>query len=246
MVQSPTTIRWEATFEPFRREIPSAVAQWIDYGHADEPQELAHAVTAWDRAATSDPLLIRRWPEGFVRDVFVEGVHRDLAVSIALGAAISIDNAHAPVVASRIRSGEAAPILGTRSLELQVPVGFTWSDVIDLRRMKTLAEYRAVIRDIEAIALAAASSGADLDRRILDSLADRIARAEAKRPSWKAKVAVDALGLVAGVAVSVPTGGVPVVDGIAGAVISHGGGVVLDRRSRPSWLAVHNRLKRLS
>ena len=160
-----------------------------------------------------------------------------------MGTAVSVDASHGPVVAARMRAGQAQPVLGHRALHLYLPIGFTWADVAELRKHKALVEYRDVLRDVEEVALNGAVSLDDLDRAIRDAYADRVANAEAKRPSGWARVAIGAVGLVAGLAGELAFLGVPgtgAVTGMAGHLVA---GEVAERASRPRWLAIDTRLR---
>ncbi len=125
MVRSPATIAWQATFEPFKKELPKSAARWFEFGHVHDYPEAGDLARRWARAVRQDGKLVALWPEQFVRDTFVGGTHLDLAMAALLGTALSVGRAHAPVVSARLRSGDAKPVLGGRVLRLFVPVGFT-------------------------------------------------------------------------------------------------------------------------
>ncbi len=182
MIEGPASVAWESTFEPFRDELPPGASKWLTYGHSPDTADIQAIARSWAWTDDHDPELQRRWPNTFTRDLFVKATHLDLALSAAMGTAVSVDASHGPVVEARMRAGQAQPVLGHRALHLYIPTGFTWADVAELRRHKALAEYRAVIRDVEEVALAGAVSLADLDRAIREAYVDRVARAEARRP----------------------------------------------------------------
>jgi hypothetical protein len=247
MLEGPTTVAWAATFEPFRAELPAGAAKWIAYGHSHDTSQVQALARTWHARDDRDAQLRGLWPNQFIRDLYVKGTHLDLALSAAFGTAVSVDAAHGPVVAARTRAGQAQPVLGHRALHLYVPTGFTWADVADLRQHKALAEYRAVLRDVEAVALARAGSLHDLDLALREAYTDRVAKAEAHRPSSWARVMVGAIALVAGVAGEVAgevaTHGVPGVGAVSG-VVAHGvGDAIAERASRERWLALDARLR---
>lgn len=252
LVASAASVAWDASFEPFKRELPrgSGSWDWLKWGHADDPQEAAEFVRDWTRHARDDPGLQRRWPEPFVRGLFVDAVHKDLALSATLRAGIDIDRAHLPVVAARIRAGDAAAVLGHRALHLVLPKEVRWEDVNELRRHKAIAEYRSVLRDVESVALAGATSLAALDLRIREELWGRIAGAEAKRPSRWIRRGITAIGVVAGEAFGSATTGVPAVGGLAGSAAADFATDLVEQavenRARPRWLALHARVRQTS
>jgi hypothetical protein len=242
VVRGPATIAWEATFEPFRRELPAAAAKWITYGHNLDTPEVQATASGWHWADDRDAHLQGLWPNTFIRDLFVKATHLDLAMSAAMGTAVSVDAAHGPVLAARARAGQAQHVYGHRALHLYLPTGFTWDDIANLRRHKAMNEYRAVLRDVEAVALDRAVSLGDVDRFIREVYSGRVASAEARRPAGWARVTVGAIALVAGVAGELATfvPGVGAVTGVAGHEIA---GAVAEHASRPRWLAVDTRLR---
>jgi hypothetical protein len=244
VIDSEAAIAWAASFEPFKGELPKDAGKWLVFGHANDDPAAKTIADRWYRTDARDAELQRLWPDQFVRDAYVKGAHLDMAFSAQLGAALSVDPAHVPVVAARYRAGEAQPVLGHRALHLFVPVGFTWADVADLRRNKALVEYRAVLRDVEATALDQTVSLEGLDAAIAMAYLDRVAQAEARRPSRWVRLAVDALGLLVGAAGGLAAVGTPIVGGLVGAAAAHAGGEVAERLTHPRWLAVHHRLRR--
>jgi len=244
IVESTTTLAWEATFEPFKDELPKGASKWLSFGHLPDPQEVSDIAASWARIDDLDPRLQQLWPNSFIRDLFVKTTDLDLALSAGLAAAISVDSAHGPVVAARMRAGEAEPVLGQRALHLYLPMGFTWADIAELRRHKALTEYRAVLRDVETLAMDKAVPLHDLDGAIREAYADRVAKAEARRPTAWAKVAIGAIGMVAGVVGELAVPGTPGVGAVAGAAAHLTATEAADRAARPRWLSLDARLRR--
>lgn len=245
-----STISWEATFEPFRRELPREAAGWITYVDYVDPPAARQIAGRWSFAefVGPDKWLIRRWPEQFIRDVFVKGTHLDIAAAETAGAAVSIDRAHKPVVDALVRRHVAERLPGDYLLDLIVPVGTTWTDVVDLRREdRALADYRAAVRDAANVVTAAGEFGEAFEHALLEEWGRRIGAASARgAPRWIRRGVVG-IGLVAGLTVDAVTATTPWI-GIAGAATADIAGEavqeVLERRAKPRWLAIDARLRR--
>jgi hypothetical protein len=244
IIQGTDELAWTATLEPFKHEIPATVAEFIEFGHMNDAVEVRRDVGRWDWAAGSDQALRRRWPNSFIRDVYIKGAHRDLGNAAVIGTGVSVDRAHSPVVAARVRAGGAQPVLGHRAFELLLPRGFGWSDVVDLKRERSMIEFAAIMRDVESTALDRAVSLADLERVIQDQYWQRVVDAEGRRPSRWLKYGITAIGWIAGELGTLTATGVPLAGGAIGAAAGHGAGEAADRALRPRWLSIHHRLLR--
>jgi hypothetical protein len=245
-----STISWEATFEPFRRELPREAAGWITYVDYIDPPAAKQIAGRWSFAEFVEPdkWLTRRWPEQFIRDVFVKGTHLDIAAAETAGAFLSIDRAHRPVVDALIRRNVAERLPGDHLLDLIVPVGTTWTDVVDLRSQDgALAKYRVAVREAANTVTAAAAFGVDFEHALLEEWGRRIGEASTKGAQRWIRRGVVGLGFVAGIAVDAVTATTPLI-GIAGAAAAELAGETvqgaLDRRAKPRWLAIDARLRR--
>ena len=99
------------------------------------------------------------------------------------------------------------------------------------------------MRDVEQTALDGATSFADLDRAIREAYWGRVSRAEARRPLGWTRVAIGAVGLIAGEAAGLGAIGTPFVGGIVGTAVGLAASELADRIARPRWLAVDTRLR---
>jgi hypothetical protein len=244
IVSGTDELAWAATLEPFRREIPNDLASFVEFGHMNDAIEARQDVRRWDWTAGHDEILRRRWPNTFIRDAYVKGTHLDIGNAAILGVGLSVDRGHAPVVSARIRAGEAQPLLGARAMELQLPRGFGWADVADLKKERALKDFAAIMRDVEATALDRAVSMADLERVLRHEYWDRVARAESRRPARWTRYGVTGIGWIAGELGSLAFGGTPGLGGAIGAAAGHVAGNVVDQVNRPRWLSLHHRLRR--
>jgi hypothetical protein len=251
MPMGTSSISWEATFEPFRTELPPQAAEWISYVDYPDPPAAKQLAGRWSFSEFShpSPQLTRRWPGEFVRDTYVKGTHLDIAAADVAGAVVSIDVAHRPVLDALISAGVANRVPGDRLLDLIVPTGMNWSDVVELRGQdRALREYRAAIRAAESAVIGAATLGPAIERDLLEEWGRRIGAAAERRPPRWVRRAVVGLGFVGGLGVGAATATAPPVVGVAGAAVaelaSEAVEEVLDRRAKPRWLAVDARIRR--
>src|SRR5213078_624830 len=47
VVATEATFSWQATFEPFRRELPRSTATWLDFGRVADDRPAQEMVKAW-------------------------------------------------------------------------------------------------------------------------------------------------------------------------------------------------------
>lgn len=236
-----STLYLQPTLAPIRRELPSG-CDWIAFGHFGDPQ-LTKELEAKLVPEALDEALRVAYPDSFARALTIKYTSVDLAIGSAVGAAISCDRRHARVLSARMSLGEASPVLGGLALSILVPAELTWHEVAELRAARgPLHEFRAVLRDVEAVARDMAGSPQELRDHIREAYGQRLATAAAKRLSIRAQVATSAIGLgvghVAGVLI-----GLPVVAETVGAAAGIVAGEVGQMVIRPKWLSVHDRVQ---
>lgn len=157
---SETTISWVATLYPFADELPAS-ANWVEFVRSPEPEgRVKDLADQWTRADEHNLALQRAIPVRFVRDTVVKNVNRDLSLAAAAGFDITVDPFHQRVVDQRF-SDEA----GWNVRGYTVPILFPkvsdkpWEVVAEVHRDRSMASFRAVLREVEAEALAEAAGG---------------------------------------------------------------------------------------
>jgi hypothetical protein len=247
IVRGPAAFSWRATYEPFRKELPASATEWVDFGCLVDEAPAKELVRAWQRvdSARLRPYLKRgrlsdpEPPDGrFVGNAIVKAGYFDLAVAAVTGSAVSIDRRHQDVVVRRIEAGDAQRVGGQYALEVLLPDGFGWDDVPDLRAMRALRDYRAIIREVEEAALTDARNSEDLQRALHAEYAERLAKATARGVPFKGRVALAFMGFVVG---GLAETAAPVVGSATVGVASFGAAEAADRLMRPRWLSVHRR-----
>lgn len=121
-----------------------------------------------DREAASEENVRSFLPETFVRNLIIKGLHRDLLVGAALGAAVNVDRFHARILAARVTDGSVLPLFGPQALTILVPEvrDLSWSDVAQVRANRGLRQYRAVLREVEEAAWDESSSPPEFARLV--------------------------------------------------------------------------------
>jgi hypothetical protein len=247
VVSTEARFSWHATFEPFRRELPSSAAKWLTFDLVRDTPTAQHIVQSWKDADRLEEL--QRYgvapapePRGgrMVHGAILEAGYHDLAVAATMGAAVSIDRRHRFAVETRLRAGDARSLGGQYALELLLPTDFTWTDVPDLRRHPALQDYRALLRDVELDALRGSRSAAEIDDQIHREYDRRLARAAAKGIPFAGRAALQAVGFILGATADLAA---PLIGGLAASGVTFAASEVLDRASRPRWLAVDRRLR---
>lgn len=252
IIQSETAIRWEATLQPFSRELP-AECDWIEWVYTDTPRgHAARLADDWSRRDARNAALTRAIPEEFVRRRVVENANRDLVNATLSGCAASQDSLHQRVVARRFDDTDGNWRLVGFALPILVPdVGqLSWEAIAALRRQKGIERLRAVISEIEAETLEVATSGGDLERAVHRIAEARLTEVASQTDSLVGTGKRTAIGFVVGLASGVATAGLtgPVGMGASSALGSAVGAVldaakvVRDRRAR-QWVGVLNRLR---
>ena len=248
VVMTEATFSWRPTFEPFRRELPASAARWLSFGHVTDDGPAKDIIRGWESSDRIDEW--RRYrnkprpePPGgqFVHSAILDAGYHDLAVAATAQMAISIDRRHRLAIDARLRAGDAQPLGGHYALGLLLPTKFAWQDVPDLRRDRSLRDYRAIVREIESEALRTGRSAADIDDRIRREYQDRLGKAAAKGIPFAGRVGLQAVGFILGAAADTAA---PVIGGATVASGAFVAGELLSRAMRPRWLAVDRRLSR--
>ena len=247
VVRSPAEFSWRATFEPFKRELPASASSWLDFGHPTDETAIKQVVRDWlasDRRAKLTAHLARAYPHAtssFARDAILKSGYFDLALSAVMGVGISIDRRHELAIAERIAGTRGQRIGGHGALEVLLPTGLSWDDLPDLRTMRAIREYRAVIRDIEAAAIDTASSTADLRGRIEREYAIALAKATARGIPFRGRLVLATIGFVVGAAADTAA---PLVGSAAVGAATFTAGELASRAMRPRWLSVDRSINR--
>jgi hypothetical protein len=246
VVTGNAVFSWHATFEPFRRELPASAAAWLDFGHMTDDEPAKEIVRGWESSDRAEEF--RRYrldprpePPGgpFVHGAILSGGYYDLAVAASASIAVSVDRRHRRAIEARLRAGDAHHVGGHYALEVLLPVEFTWTDVSELRRHRALRDYRAIVREVEADAIATSSSGS-FDEQIHREYERRLVAAAAKGMPFRGRVALQAVGFILGAALD------PVAPIVGSAAVTGGTFVaneLLARAVRPRWLAVDRRIR---
>lgn len=245
VVASEATFSWRATFEPFRHEIPASAASWLDFGAVTDDRPVKDLVGRWE----SDDRL-RQWakagrsrdvPEGpFVESAILKSGYYDLATAALTGAAISIDRRHALAVRRRLSQGDARRVGGHYALQMLLPLDFGWDDLPDLRSHRAIREFRVIVAEIEAIAFDQARSLAELDDAIRSEYTARVEAAAQRGLPFSGRVAMQAIGFVAGEAANLA---VPLVGGAVAAAGALVAGEAVNVALRPRWLSVDRTMR---
>jgi hypothetical protein len=247
LVTTEAAFSWQATFEPFRRELPASAAGWLSFGHMTDEEPAKEIVQGWESADHNEEL--RRYgrnpvPEPadgqFVHSSILKAGYFDLAVAATSGFSVSFDRRHRLAVERRCRAGDAHVLGGHYALEVLLPTEFTWTDVPDLRKHRALREYRAIIREVEEQALRSGRSVAEIDERIHGEYEARLAAATARDIPFAGRAALSTVGFVLGAAADTAA---PVVGGAAVTAAAFVVGEAVSRAIRPRWLAIDRRLR---
>lgn len=187
-IHSDATISWTATLQPFANELP-ADTDWISFTPTRDPVgDVSRITDRWRWADERNEALQRAIPERFVRDAVIKNSNRDLGFGAEHGISVSIDPLHAQVLAQRFRDDNGWKLRG-----FAVPIlfpdvgGWPWEAVMELRRDKHMARFRAILREVEQEATDEALDG-DIENAV---------QRACRRHLIEAQGAVDNIGSVA-------------------------------------------------
>jgi hypothetical protein len=183
VVESPATISWRSTMEPFARELPLE-AGWIRFvsvASSDAGDDLAKS---WTRRDEVNDVLKRELDVEFVRDLVIKHANSDFAIAATGGVAISVDALHGAVARARLDAGSGWHIQG-----FALPILFpyvpdaSWDVIASLRADRNLVAFRRILSEIEHDILEVLGGSGDLEaavhhayERKLSAAHDRIER----------------------------------------------------------------------
>jgi hypothetical protein len=246
---SETTISWVATLYPFADELPAS-ANWVEFVRSREPEgRVKDLADQWTRADEHNLALQQAIPVRFVRDTVVKNVNRDLSLATASGFDITVDPFHQRVVDQRFSDeagwnvrGYAVPILFPKVSDKP------WEVVAEVHRDRNMASFRAVLREVEAEALAEAAGGD------IEAAAHHAYERHLERATHVEGIRVPIEHTAGGLLISAATGAAALpLAGLGGLIASTLGGTVIggildarsyirQRRSK-GWVTVATRLR---
>jgi hypothetical protein len=248
IINSETTISWEATLLPFAREF-SSECDWIDFVRPAPPSEVKKLADEWSRIDKKNTSLVRAIPVEFVRSTVISSTNGDLALAALSGISITADSLHQQVVAKRFADGS-----GWHSRGFAIPIllpdirDLPWDSIVDIRKDRHMSRFRAVMRDIEEEA-SQACKGGDIESLVHRLFERKQAELLGEVEGLGAGVRKSAFGLLFGGLSGVATMGIAGIGGlIAGTVAGTAiqsvfdvTGIIRRRRAR-GWLSVYNQL----
>jgi hypothetical protein len=166
VLSSDSAISWTATLQPFAAELPAG-ANWIHFGKFTGPGQGTERVAQdWTWADERNPYLEQVIPGRFIRSAVIKNANADLALAAAAGCTVTMDGLHSQVVAQRFGEEAGWKLRGYAIAFLFPQIGdWTWQQIGDLRRDRSMAYFRAKLREIEDEAAANASDG-DLEEAV--------------------------------------------------------------------------------
>jgi hypothetical protein len=247
VVQSPTTARWWATFEPLRYDLPRAYP-WLLFGHAEISPDGKTRSDEWARIDKEDALIRRHMPVHFHRSMVVDSANLDLMLGAQMGSAVSLDRLHAWIASAKLKRGDARPVFGPHALDILVPSRFEefdWDDIDELRRHPGLKDYRRILADIEETALDGSSSLDDFTQKVWAAHAAQLHKAsERASSSLRAGITVSLVSAVVGEIVTGVLGNLPLVGAAAGLVLAGANLASQAERAGPSrWMAAERAIQ---
>ena len=253
IIQSDTTVCWDATLEPFASEFPSN-GGWVDFVTTQKPSgEIGRLADRWRWADQSNRSLEQAIPVRHVRSAIIDNANRDLVIGAASGTAVAIDPIHLQVVAQRFRDdgqwcarGYAVPLLFPQVGDL------SWETIAELRCEPNVARFRAVLREVEQEA-AAEASGGDIEAAAHHAYERHLANAADRLEGIAAPARRAVTGFVIGSGLGIATSGITGPLGIlAGSAAGTAASAVVDvvkvvkRHRTRGWISVHQRIDGLA
>ena len=248
VASSATSIAWQPTLHPFSKELPVG-CDWIGYVTAPRSAAISQTASEWSRRDERNPSLLRRVPEEFVRSLIIKHCNGDMAVACNTGSAIMMDAIHREVPSSRLDANDVWNPVGFAVPVLLPNAGrLGWEDIVLLRQDKSLAQYMAIMHNLESDALAEARNG-DLETAAHHMLEKYLASAASPKRGRLAlginTAAAFAIGSLTGALTSGWTGMTGILAGAGvGTVVDFARGVTNLIRTRGSraWITLHNEL----
>lgn len=252
LIQSDTSIRWEATFEPFKQEIPRGCG-WLEWVYSEDPRgEPRRLLDKWVRNDKRNLALDNAIPEQFVRSRVVQNANRDLVVAIGAACAASQDGLHARVVVSRFEDEHSDWRLTGYALPILIPdvAELSWEAVATIRKERALQQLRGIMEEVEAETSDVAVRGGDLEAAVHHAVETRLANVAGKVDTVAGTSKRTAVGFVIGAASGVATMGITGPLGVlASTALGSVTGGVLDglamvrERRATQWVSLLNRLR---
>ena len=245
LLRSPSTYSWEATFEPFKEELPKAYPWLVPFGGGlnENGKKLAGDLTKED---TQDPFLTHRIPASFVRSMVISSANTDLILGYGNNAAVSMDAFHTTLLQSRINRGFTKRVLGWSSLQILYPnVGhFSWEDMDAVRRLPGTAELRDSLTDIENAAHECYESTNSFEQLVREEFSKRIDDAnERTKTTFSTALSFSLLGLVIGELLNIRES-IPFFNGAIGTGIGLAADLVTSNKRKPKWIASDRLLRK--
>jgi hypothetical protein len=244
LIHSPTTIAWRPTFEPFKREMPSAYP-WMHFESIDLVNEDKQVVSRMVRDDERDAVLPALVSDQNSRKLVIGSANYALVLGSRIGATVSMDAMHSRALSARVARGQASPVLGPGALAIMFPVvdDLTWDEIDEARRIRGMVSLRAILAEVEHEAWAAAEAGQSLGAAIVAEYGAALHREAARlAPSFKGTAASIALGA----GLSLVTGPLPLAVGLGvGAAQAVGSAVLSKYQHDHSWIAAADRLRKV-
>lgn len=209
VIESETTVSWNATLEPFFDEIAKS-CDWFVSGRTDDPQgEAATALRRRNERDERNEALERVIPERFARNLLIANANRDLLLGAANRMPISQDALHSQVVSARLADPDSTLRLVGFALPLLVPdvAELPWETIADLRKDRGLQRFRRELHDVETAVHEVVMSGGDAEAAVNTELRQRVT-ALGEGPKLASTLAMTALGSFVGAGASLATAGI--------------------------------------
>jgi hypothetical protein len=171
------TRAWDATLQPFDRELPAG-CNWIEWvGRARSP-EVERLATPNIKGDVTNPALMELFPDSPARSAVIKSLNEDMVVSGVNGMDSIIDPLHARILDARLAPGSTVPVTGF-ALPILIPSAarLGWETIAQLRKDRHIQAYRRVMADIEAEAAEIAACGGDLEAAVQRSFRRRSGKA---------------------------------------------------------------------
>jgi hypothetical protein len=244
IIQSSTSVFWEATFEPIKSELPKAFPwlQFVTYDLLDDDKQTVSEMAHQD---ADDVVLPRLISDPFSRSLVISGANHSLLLGARMGAAVSLDALHRDVLAVRLARGQAWPVYGERALSILLPEvdRLSWDEIDAARRLRGLSALRAVLADVEEAAWTSAHGEEEFALVVRDQY---LARVQIEIQKLQPSLKTIASGAAISVALGLVTGPFAPAVGLAGAAAATAGDALCKRVTyERSWMAAAEKVRRV-
>ncbi|MFL6118202.1 hypothetical protein [Actinophytocola sp.] len=248
-INSESSISWDATLLPFAREFPTECG-WVHFVRPAPPSDAKQLADEWSRVDKKNSSLKNAIPVDFVRSTVIGSANNDLALAALSGISMTADSLHQQVVAQRFRDGS-----GWQSRGFAMPIllpnirDLPWESIVEIRKNRYMARFRAVMREIEG-EVSETYKGGDVEDFVHRVFERKQAVLLGEVEGLGAGIRKAVYGLLFGGLSGVATMGIAGIGGlIAGTVAGTAiqsvfdvTGNVRQRRAR-GWLSVYNKLR---